>query len=115
MAEGDGQQALQEKIQRLQGLGAQLQAASQQRAQFEMMQKESERAHKALDALADDSVVFRSVGSLLVKDDRKAALERLEEEGETLQIRLKRVKEQENELQAQFEGLQNELQKALQG
>lgn len=104
---------IQEKIQRLQAAGQQLQALAQQRGQLDLMRSESERAHKALETLGEDAPVYRSVGALLLRDDRATALERLSDEKDTLEIRLKRLKQQEEHLAEQFEALQAEVQKAL--
>ncbi len=104
---------VQQKIQTLQGLGAQLQQIGSQRQQMELMKSESARAKKALEALPEDAPVYRSVGSLMVGDTRTDALARLGDEAETMEIRLKRLKEQEDALEGQFNQLQTELQKAL--
>ncbi len=104
---------LQQKIQTLQGLGAQLQQLGQQRQQMEMLRSESDRARKALESAADDAPVFRTVGGLMIGDSKEAALSRLNDEAETLEIRLKRAKDQEAQLEEQFNSLQGELQSAL--
>ncbi len=104
---------LQQKIQTLQGLGAQLQQVSQQRQQMEMIKSETDRAKKAIDELADDAEVYRNIGAFMVKEDKAKALQRLSDDAETLDVRLKRAKDQEEQMQGQFESLQNELQKAL--
>lgn len=113
MAEDSLSPELQQKIQTLQGLGSQLQQVSQQRQQMDLMKSEADRARKALEALPDDAPVYRNVGSLMVGDSKATALARINDEGETLAIRIKRMKDQETAMEAQFTGLQSELQKAL--
>jgi prefoldin beta subunit len=113
MAEDSLSPELQQKIQTLQGLGQQLQSVGQQRQQMDLLKSETERARKAMEALAEDAVVYRNIGAFMVQDDRNAALTRLTDDGETLEIRLKRAKDQEAQMQGQFESLQAELQKAL--
>lgn len=108
------EQALQQQVQQLQQLSQQLQNMAGQRQQFEAMKGESEAAIEALDGLADDATVYRNVGSLLVKDQGKAAaLERLKEDLETLEVRIKRVTSQEAELRKTLETLQQKLQAAF--
>ncbi len=105
---------VQERLQRLQALSGQLQSIAQQRAQMEAMKQEAEQALSALEDLEDDATVYRSVGGLLVKDKSKAvAQERLQDDVETLGLRVKRMKTQEDEMAKQAESLQTELRKAL--
>lgn len=104
---------MQQKIQTLQGLGQQLQQVAQQKQQLEMIKGETDRAKKALDALDDDAVVYRNVGAFMIQEDRAKALTRVNDDAETLEVRLKRATEQEKQMQQRFESLQDELQKAL--
>jgi len=107
---------LQQQLVQLQNLSQQLQQAQQQRLQFEAMKHETDAAIEAIEALADDAPVYRSLGSLLVKDTGKAdVLTRLKDEQETLEIRVKRAKGQEDQLRESATQLQAKLQKALQG
>lgn len=104
---------LQHKIQTLQAIGAQLQQVGQQKQQMEMLQSETERAKKALSELDDDAKVYRNVGAFMIEETRAKALSRVEDDAETLGVRLKRFNDQEKQMQDQFESLQDELQKAL--
>lgn len=113
MAEESLSPELQQKIQTLQAVGGQLQQLTQQRQQFDAIMAESERARKALDKLADDAPVYRTVGSFMLGDSKEAALKRLNDDAETLQIRIKRAKDQEAQLEEQFNQLQSDVQKAL--
>jgi prefoldin beta subunit len=106
---------VQQQLQQLQAINQQLQATAQQRAQFEAMKAESEQALGALDALPDDAPVYRSVGSLLVQDTKKAAHERLKDDAETLEVRVARLQKQEAMLKEQLVALQSKIQAALQG
>ncbi len=104
---------LQQKIQTLQAIGAQLQQVAQQKQQMDMLKAETERAKKALSELDDDATVFRNVGAFMIQEARSKALARVEDDAETLDIRLKRFTDQEKQMQDQFESLQEELQNAL--
>lgn len=112
MAEG---LELQQQVQQLQQMSQQLQQVAGQRQQFEAIVAESEMAIEALEGLADDATVYRNVGSLLLQDAGKdAAIKRLKDEMETMEIRVKRVKGQEDELRKAIDALQEKLQAAFQ-
>lgn len=116
MAEQTLPPAVQQQLAQLQQQNQQLQATAQQRAQFEAMKAEGEQALQALEALADDAPVYRSVGAFLVKEKGKAdAVARLKEDQETLEIRIARLQKQESMLREAMQGLQAKLQGALKG
>ena len=56
---------IQNQIAQLQQVQQQVQALSMQKSQIEAMQKESKMALEDLERLADDAVIYRSVGELL--------------------------------------------------
>ncbi len=104
---------LQAQVQQLQQMSQQLQSVAGQRQQYEGIMHESKRAIESLEGLADDATVYRNVGSLLVQDDKTAALTRLNDDLETMEIRVKRAKGQEEELKKALEALQTKLQAAF--
>lgn len=109
------QAELQAKVQQLQQLSGQLQQAAQQRQQFEAIVHESKASIEALEGLADDATVYRNIGSLLVQDEGKAAaITRIQDELETMEIRVKRAKDQESQLRQTLDKLQKELQASFQ-
>lgn len=108
------QAELQAQVQQLQQLSQQLQQLTQQRMQMEAIQNENQRAVKELEELPEDATVYRNVGSYLVQDaGRDAAVERLRDEAETMEVRVKRAKSQEEQLRNSLEQLQNKLQAAF--
>jgi len=106
---------VQQQLSNLQALNANYQATAQQRAQFEGMRMESQSALAALESLPDDATVYRNVGALLVRDEKKAAVERLKEDLETSEVRITRLQKQEATLREQLQTLQERIQAALQG
>lgn len=104
---------LQQKIQEFQSGSQQLQGLTQQRQQMDLMAAENARALEALEGMPDDGTVFRTVGSLLLQDNVADARERLTGDNETMEIRVKRLKQQEQSMQESLTALQAELQKAL--
>lgn len=116
MAEPTLTPALQQQLAQLQQQNQALQATAQQRAQFEAMKAEGEQALAALGSIADDAPVYRSVGAFLVKETGKqAAVDRLKEDQETLEIRIARLQKQEASLRESLTALQQKLQGALKG
>jgi prefoldin beta subunit len=116
MAEPTLTPALQQQLAQLQQQNQQLQATAQQRAQFEAMKAEGEQALQALEAVAEDAPVYRSVGAFLVKEPSKAtATARLKDDQETLEIRIARLQKQEAALRESLTALQQKLQGALKG
>lgn len=105
---------VQQQLQTLQALNQQMQATAAQRGQYEAMKAESEQALAALESLAADAPVYRSVGAFLVKEPSKqVAVDRLKEDLETMELRLNRMQKQEQQLREQMGQLQAKLQAAL--
>lgn len=114
MAQPDLPPKLQEQLEQLQKLQNQLAVAQQQRQQLEYQVKESERALEELKQVADDAPVYRSVGAILFKTaGKKDVLTKLEEEKESLEIRLRGFQKQESRVKEQAQELQSKLQAAL--
>ena len=113
MAEPALSPQMQQQLAQLQSLNGQLQATMQQKAQYEAMKAEGEQARDALKALPDGAAVYRSVGALLLKDDKAAALGRLKEDAETMEVRVNRLAKQEAALKESMASLQAKLQAAL--
>lgn len=115
MAQEGIPQELQQDIQQLQALSGQAQQVAQQRRQFEMLHSEAKRAREALDEVDDDATVYRNVGSLMIKEKKQEAASRLQDDMETMELRVKRAKEQEEGMHKQLQELQEKLQNALGG
>ncbi len=82
--------------------------------QMEAMLNENTRAAGELEELAEDATIYRNVGSYLVQDaGRDAAVARLKDDAETMEIRIKRTKGQEEQLREALEELQTKLQAAF--
>ncbi|MEK6975683.1 MAG: prefoldin subunit beta [Candidatus Thermoplasmatota archaeon] len=113
MAEPNLTPQMQQQLANLQSLNGQLQQTMQQKAQFEAMKLESEQALDALQSLPDGAAVYRSVGALLLKDEKAAAVARLKEDAETMEIRVNRLVKQETSLKESMASLQAKLQASL--
>jgi len=114
MAEGDLPPQLQEQLKQFQTLQQQLQAIAQQKGQYDLQGRELKRASEALHDSADDTPVYRSVGSFLIKTPGKTqVLKEIEEESETLGVRLKNLERQEARLKESLQELQSKIQAGI--
>lgn len=105
---------LRDQLAQLQNVQSQLQMTLQQRQQIDFQLKEQARAVEELGTVAEETPVYRNVGSLLIKTDGPAAVKkRLEDESETLQIRLKGLEKQEGRLKEKASELQSKVQAAV--
>lgn len=106
---------LQNDIKQFQRLQQELSATTQQRMQIELKLRELTHTLEEVQKLGDDAVLYRSVGSLLVRaPGRKDVEGRLAEEKETLEVRMKAIERQEHHLKERYGTMQEELSHALQ-
>jgi prefoldin beta subunit len=106
---------LQNDLRQFQRLQQELGLLSQQRAQFELKLRETNRTSDELKSLPEDTPIYRTVGGLLVKSKgRKEVEDILIEDKETLEVRIKAIERQESHLRDKYETLQKELTTALQ-
>lgn len=107
---------LQNQIAQYQQLQQQLQMVVAQKSQFSLQLEEVERALDELNGAKAETVIYKSVGALLVKVEKLEDLKKeLEETRDTLGIKLKSMERQENQLKERFNGLRTELTQALKG
>ncbi len=90
-----------------------LQAVSTQKQQLEIEASETDRALAELDKLSDNSVVYKSVGSLLLRSDRQVLLAELKERKELLGTRVTVLGRQEERTKERMKELQEKLQEKL--
>ncbi|MCD6236819.1 MAG: prefoldin subunit beta [Thermoplasmata archaeon] len=105
---------LQDQLARLQQLRSQLQMVIQQRQQVEIRLREVEQAMDALKKVDDDTPVFRSIGSLLIKTKGKTeVLNDLKEDKETLELRKAALDKQEGKLKEKLTEMESKVENAL--
>jgi len=104
---------IQNQIAQLQQIQQQIQALAMQKSQVEAMQKESKMALDELERLADDAVVYRNVGELVIKTSKEESITKLKDREETLSLRLQSISRQEERLTSRFKQLQEQIQQAL--
>ena len=104
---------VQERLLRLQQLQQTLQTVLAQKQQVELEQTEIEQALSELQELADDTVIYKAIGSLLVKAEKRKVTVDLNERKELLNMRVRVLGKQEERLRGQLKELQAKLQKDL--
>lgn len=104
---------VQERLLRLQQLQQTLQAVLAQKQQVELELTELEQALSELQKIADDAVIYKSIGSILVRTDKAKVTADLNERKELLNTRAAVLGKQEERLRTQMKELQSRLQQDL--
>jgi len=104
---------VQERLLRLQQLQQTLQTILQQKQQVEMETSEIDQTLAELQKTADDAVIFKSAGSLLVKSQKTTVIQDLTERKELLSTRTTVMARQEERMRNQLKELQTKLQEDL--
>jgi len=104
---------VQQRLLRLQQLQQTLQGVLTQKQQLELELTEVEQALSELEKLTDTAVIYKSVGSLLVKSEKTKVTTELNERKELLNMRINVLGKQEERLRTQVKGLQEKLQQDL--
>lgn len=104
---------VQQRLLRLQQLQQTLQSVLTQKQQLELGLTETEQALNELEKLTKQSVIYKSVGSLLVKSKKTKVTKELKEQKEFLNMRISVLGKQEERLRTQVKDLQTKLQQDL--
>jgi prefoldin beta subunit len=104
---------VQERLLRFQQLQQTLQTVLAQKQQVEMEKTEVEQTAAELEKTADDAVVYKSSGSLLIKTEKAKITEELNEKKEMLETRSTVLSRQEERLRSQVKEAQAKLQEDL--
>lgn len=104
---------VQERLLRLQQLQETLQAVLAQKQQLDLELIEIDRALSELEKVSDDVVIYKSIGSLLIRTDKAKVASELAERKELTSMRASVLTKQEERLRGQIKELQEKLQKDL--
>jgi prefoldin beta subunit len=104
---------VQERLLRLQQIQQGLQSVLTQKQQLELELTETEQALSELAKMDEKAVIYKSIGSLLVKAEKANVTTELTERKELLNTRIGVLGKQEERLRAQAKDLQARLQKDL--
>ncbi len=106
--------AVQERLLRLQQLQQTLQSVLTQKQQLELELLEIDQALGELEKASDDAVIYKSVGSLLIRTEKAKVAGELKERKELANMRTSVLGKQEERLRTQVKELQTRLQRDLQ-
>lgn len=104
---------IQERLLRLQQLQQTLQSVLMQKQQLELELTETEQALSELGKTDENAVIYKSIGSLLVKAEKTKVTTELNERKELLNTRISVLGKQEERLKSQAKDLQAKLQRDL--
>lgn len=105
---------LQNQIAQFQQLQQQLQSVLSQKFRMEAQLRETQMTIDELNKSAEDVAIYRNVGSLLIKaNDKTSVLKDVEDDKETLEIRIKTLDRQEKAMRDKYNAMQEQLSKAL--
>jgi prefoldin beta subunit len=104
---------LQEQLLRLQQLQQTLQVVVTQRQQLELEGSDIDRALKELGKIDDEDPVYKSIGALLVKSERKTLIEELQERRELVNTRVTVLTRQQSRAETKVKELQQSIQSKL--
>ncbi|HUO42943.1 MAG TPA: prefoldin subunit beta [Methylomirabilota bacterium] len=104
---------LQEQLLRLQQLQQTLQSVATQKQQVELELSETDKALAELEKSTDDTPVYKSVGSILVKSNRQTLLTELKERKELMATRVTVLGKQEDRTRERLKEIQEKLQERL--
>ena len=106
---------VQEQLVRLQQLQQTLQSVASQKQQLDAELNETDKALAELEKSTDETPVYKSVGSILVKSNRQNLLTELKERKELLTTRVTVLGKQEERTRERLKEAQEKLQERLQG
>jgi prefoldin beta subunit len=104
---------LQEQLLRLQQLQQTLQVVVTQRQQLELEGSELEKALNELGKIDDADPVYKSIGTLLVRSERKTVIDELQERRELVNTRVTVLTRQQSRAEAKVKELQQSIQSKL--
>lgn len=104
---------VQERLLRLQQLQQTLQSVVTQKQQLELELTETDQALAELSKLDENAIIYKSIGSLLVKAEKANVTTELTERKELLNTRITVLGKQEERIRTQAKDLQTRLQKDL--
>jgi prefoldin beta subunit len=104
---------VQERLLRLQQLQQTLQSVLTQKQQVEMEKTEVDQTVAELQKTADGTIIYKAIGSLMVKAERTKINEELVERKELLNTRSTVLARQEERLRSQVKEAQTKLQEDL--
>ena len=108
-------QNVQHQLAQFQQVQQQAQAISMQKQSVDLQLKEAKKAVEELNKLEENSDVYKTAGTLLIKVKKDEITKELEDKVETLELREKTVKRQEERIMKRLQDMQVSIQEAMKG
>jgi prefoldin beta subunit len=106
---------VQNQIAQFQQLTQQIQMVTTQKIQLESQVRELDKTIQELERVAEDTMIYKNVGSLLIQvKDKPALVTELKEQKETADVRIKTLDRQDKHLRERHKSLQDQITQALQ-
>ena len=106
---------VQEQLAQFQQTQQNFQSILMQKQQLESQKLETERALEELKKAGDDEAVFKHAGTIMIKSDKKALLEELEEQMELAKTKASLLAKQEERLKATLQEQETKIQEMMKG
>ncbi len=111
----NNQEQLQQELAQFQHIKEQHQMLASHVGQMEFQTKEIDHTIEELEGVPDDTTIYKSAAGVLIKvKDRTALLKELGEKKETLDVRLKSMRNQEEQLKKRLQDMETDLSRKLQ-
>lgn len=105
---------VQDQLTQYQNMQVQVQAIAAQKQNIELHLSEIDKALDALEKVKEGDAIYRSIGSLLIKaENKETVVKELDEQKETLGIRVKSLGKQVDRMKEKLDGLQKEIADAV--
>lgn len=106
---------LQEQLMKMQQSEQNLQSIMAQKQQLEMENIETEKALEELKKAADDDIVYKHAGSILIKSNKKTLIDELEERKELNKTRSTVLLKQETRIKESLKEQETKLNELMHG
>ena len=106
---------VQEQLAKLQQTQQNFQSILMQKQQLESQKLETEKALEELKKASDDEAVFKHAGTIMIKSDKKALLEELEEQMELAKTKASLLAKQEDRLKVTLQEQETKIQEMMKG
>ncbi|HIH72878.1 MAG: Prefoldin subunit beta [Thermococcales archaeon 44_46] len=93
----------------------QLQLVIQQKQRVQVELNDAKKALEEIEKVEEDTPIYKTVGTLIIRATKAKALEELKEKVETLEVRLKALERQEQKLNEKIKELTQQIQSSLRG
>ena len=97
----------------LESYQGQLQLVIQQKQKVQLELNDAKKALEEIEKVEGETVIYKTVGTLVVKTTKEKALEELKEKVETLEVRLNALERQEKKLNEKLKELTAQIQSSL--